>query len=382
MKCLITTIFILNVYLSFGQSFNYEGFQLKTITESGSYDWSYWPWSLKISNLGDGNFEIFTLPLDRGFKFEGKFDQYNSWEKLYRYTNIHQNSAKDKSVINSGGEWTTETIITCKIKLEDFARGINIPNREFAIKVYQKTIFRYITTENWTYIMPFSKNATKITDQQADYVPKVADQVNNIILEKKGIAEMTDEKVSQVFNRIYSDHLLIIETVDRYFSDLKTWVSSLSIKHNSNEDKSEKSKALENKKLAPAPNSEIESCKKIVMSWNEAHNTNNMVLISTLFIDEVNFYQTVLPKNVLIQKKVDLLKKYPDFNQQIIGEITTEKLNENEVKCSFTKEVTINRKATDYPSYLILKKSDGNWKISVEGDLVTDKNIANKKQRS
>ena len=71
---------------------------------------------------------------------------------------------------------------------------------------------------------------------------------------------------------------------------------------------------------------------------------------------------------------------YPDFNQQIVGEIATERLNENEVKCSFTKEVTINRKVTNYPSYLILKKSDDNWNISVEGDLVTDKNIVKKKK--
>jgi len=124
---------------------------------------------------------------------------------------------------------------------------------------------------------------------------------------------------------------------------------------------------------------EEERCQKIVMSWNEAHNTNNMILFSDLFTEAVNFYHTILPKKILIQKKVDLLKKYPDFKQQIIGEILTEKLNENEVKCSFTKEVTINRKVTDYPSYLILKKFDENWKISVESDLVTDKNIEKKK---
>ena len=74
------------------------------------------------------------------------------------------------------------------------------------------------------------------------------------------------------------------------------------------------------------------------------------------------------------------MKKYPNFNQKISGEILSEKLSENEVKCSFSKEVIVNNKVTYYPSYLILKKSNQNWKISVEGDLVTDKNIDKKKK--
>jgi hypothetical protein len=103
------------------------------------------------------------------------------------------------------------------------------------------------------------------------------------------------------------------------------------------------------------------------------------VVFSYLFADEVNFYQTKLSRNTLIQKKTDLLKKYPDFNQQIKGEIITEKLDNDEVKCSFDKEVTINGKVTNYPSYLILKKSGEQWKVSVESDIVTDRNVVKKK---
>ena len=379
MKYLIITILILIANFSFGQSFNYEGFQLKTISGSGSYDWSYWPLSLKISNLGYGNFEILTIPLDRGFKFEGKFDQYNSWEKLYRYTSIHQNSAKDKSDINSGAEFTTETVITSKCKLEDFAKGINIPNREFAIKVYQKSIHRYTTNENWMYIIPFSKNATKMPNQQEVDVPKVVEKVNNIALEKRGITKVLEEKASNLFNRIYSDHLFIIESVSCYISDLKTWVLSLSFSHNGNDLKSGESNILEDKKTTTTTNSEMPSIKKIVINWNDAHNNKDMVVFSYLFADEVNFYQTKLSRNTLIQKKTDLLKKYPDFNQQIKGEIITEKLDNDEVKCSFDKEVTINGKVTNYPSYLILKKSGEQWKVSVESDIVTDRNVVKKK---
>jgi len=140
-----------------------------------------------------------------------------------------------------------------------------------------------------------------------------------------------------------------------------------------------KVKVDENKSFMPLYRDAITNYQKIVRDWNDAHNSKNSDMFSALFSREVEYYHTVLPKNVCIQKKKDLFRKYPDFNQQITGEIGIERLQENEIKCSFTKQVVINQKTTYYPSYLILKKSDVNWEITVEGDLVTDKNIAKKK---
>ena len=141
----------------------------------------------------------------------------------------------------------------------------------------------------------------------------------------------------------------------------------------------QENKKLENSQIVNINISEDQDCNKVVVNWNEAHNTKDLELFASIFAENVNYYHTPLTKGVLIQKKRELMLKYPNFNQQIIGQIVKEHLKENEIKCSFEKRVTINQKDTNYPSYLILTISDNKWKISEESDLVTDRNVAKKK---
>jgi len=117
----------------------------------------------------------------------------------------------------------------------------------------------------------------------------------------------------------------------------------------------------------------------VVEDWNLAHNLSNINMFNRLFDENVNFYQTTLEREKCIEKKEKLLVKYADFTQTIIDEINIEKINSDEVKCSFTKAVTVNSKTTNYPSYLILKKINEEWLITAESDLITDKNVAKQK---
>lgn len=199
-------------------------------------------------------------------------------------------------------------------------------------------------------------------------------------------SHLSEDKMPELAEYLskYKKFSFVIDETFRFNGDryilLNSKASASSIKQSiTSASKAETVESIQEVFLIPLTEVEKASFKKIVMSWNDAHNRNDMASFTELFEDEVNFYHTILPKIALIQKKKDLLKKYPNFNQQISGEILSEKLSENEVKCSFSKEVNVNSKVTYYPSYLILKKSDGDWKISVEGDLVTDKNIAKKK---
>lgn len=125
-------------------------------------------------------------------------------------------------------------------------------------------------------------------------------------------------------------------------------------------------------------NADISEIKDLVQNWNDAHNSQDIGVFSTLFSNTVLFYQTQLDKNTCVEKKLSLFKKYPKFHQQIIGEIDIDFLDNNEIKSSFTKQVTIKNKTTDYPSYLIFRNIDGLWKIVTESDLITDKNLAKK----
>ena len=126
--------------------------------------------------------------------------------------------------------------------------------------------------------------------------------------------------------------------------------------------------------------SDIAEFKQLVADWNKAHSSKDVGVFSNLFENSILFYGAQQDKNTCIESKLSFFKKYPDFYQQIFGDVQVEQINDNEVKCSFVKRVTVNQSTNDYPSYLIFKKSADSWKIVTEGDLVTDKNLAMKSQ--
>jgi hypothetical protein len=117
---------------------------------------------------------------------------------------------------------------------------------------------------------------------------------------------------------------------------------------------------------------------QLVLDWDDAHSSKDVGVFSGLFDNTVLFYGTQQDKNSCIENKLSLFKKHPDFNQEVYGEIQIENISDTEVKCSFVKKVTVNQATTDYPSYLVFKKSGDSWKIITEGDLFTDKNLAKK----
>lgn len=114
----------------------------------------------------------------------------------------------------------------------------------------------------------------------------------------------------------------------------------------------------------------------VAQQWNDAHNTKDVVEFGKVFGPTVNFYETQLAENVVIEKKLSFFKKHPDFRQVIDGDIALDTLNNGRVKCSFNKRVTMDGKTTDYPSYLIMTLDDTIWQIDTESDLVTDENLS------
>jgi serine/threonine protein kinase len=118
--------------------------------------------------------------------------------------------------------------------------------------------------------------------------------------------------------------------------------------------------------------------RKLSYDWNDAHLTKDSAAFNRLFDETVLFYGMTKEKSYCIDAKMKFFKKYPSLNQEIYGNITIEEQTNGTVKASFEKRVTIDNKATIYPSYLIFKKINHSWKIITESDLVTDTNIAKK----
>jgi ketosteroid isomerase-like protein len=128
-------------------------------------------------------------------------------------------------------------------------------------------------------------------------------------------------------------------------------------------------------------NSDTAIVKRLVQDWNKAHMLKDVGVFSNLYDDLILYYGVQQSKNYSIEKKLSFFKKYPDFYQQIFGDIQIDNISNVEVKCSFVKRVTVNQDTKDYPSYLIFKKNGDHWKIVSEGDLVTDKNLAENKRK-
>jgi tetratricopeptide (TPR) repeat protein len=118
--------------------------------------------------------------------------------------------------------------------------------------------------------------------------------------------------------------------------------------------------------------------RQLSQSWSEAHSSKDATIFSNLYDNFILFYGTKMDRNSTLEAKLKLFKKYPDLYHQIYGDIQFEKQTDGTIKSSFTKRVTVTQKTTDYPAYLIFKKSNNGWKITVESDLVTDSNIAKK----
>lgn len=118
----------------------------------------------------------------------------------------------------------------------------------------------------------------------------------------------------------------------------------------------------------------------LVTKWNQAHSIKDLSSIAQMYQDVALYYGKHLKLRDIVSDKKSFFRKYPDLYQQTHGDVTVEKVNDGEVKCSFIKRVTFNLKTQDYPSYLVFKRSGDDWKIATEGDMVTDKNLSKRKK--
>lgn len=81
-------------------------------------------------------------------------------------------------------------------------------------------------------------------------------------------------------------------------------------------------------------------------------------------------------KNQCIDAKRSHLLRFNDYEQKIIGAVSVQTISEDEVKCSFKKQVFQNGETKNYDAYLVLKQKNDSWFIISESDELTDKNLS------
>jgi LPXTG-motif cell wall-anchored protein len=118
---------------------------------------------------------------------------------------------------------------------------------------------------------------------------------------------------------------------------------------------------------------EKEDITALVYKWNELHNTRETSVFKDIYASSVLFYGKYRSRETCFKNKQTFLST--DFNQEIISPVKLTYYSSGTVKCSFRKKVTYKNLVKKHDCYLLMKQENGQWHISAESDLVTDKNL-------
>ena len=125
-----------------------------------------------------------------------------------------------------------------------------------------------------------------------------------------------------------------------------------------------------------------EQIKEMVNIWNEASSNADFDTLEKILGDKIEYYQSSVTKAYYISDQKKFFEKNPVYGQKIKGDITVTQISNKQVKAEFIKEVTTKKGTKDYPSYLIFANVNGEWKLILESDLISDKNIENKQKQA
>ena len=125
-----------------------------------------------------------------------------------------------------------------------------------------------------------------------------------------------------------------------------------------------------------------EQIKEMVNIWNEASSNADFETLEKILGDKIEYYQSSVTKAYYISDQKKFFEKNPVYGQKIKGDITVTQISNKQAKAEFIKEVTTKKGTKDYPSYLIFANVNGEWKLILESDLISDKNIENKQKQA
>ena len=121
---------------------------------------------------------------------------------------------------------------------------------------------------------------------------------------------------------------------------------------------------------------------KMVNIWNDASSNADFDTLEKILGNKIEYYQSSVTKDYYISDQKKFFAKNPVYGQKIKGDITVTQISNKQAKAEFIKEVTTKKGTKDYPSYLIFANVNGEWKLILESDKVSDANVENQKKRA
>lgn len=121
---------------------------------------------------------------------------------------------------------------------------------------------------------------------------------------------------------------------------------------------------------------DLRSC---VEAWNYIHTPylGDCANYTNLYGESVSFYGRTFTSEQCVEHFLSLINKYDSYSQKIVSEINYTSIDDNIIRCDFTKGVEFNGKYKEYEAYLVLHRRNeySPWKIIVESDKTTDYNL-------
>lgn len=131
------------------------------------------------------------------------------------------------------------------------------------------------------------------------------------------------------------------------------------------------SQSTKTSKKEPIPNDK-EIIDSLTNQWNSYLNEKNLEGLNYLYANEVRLYGTETTRDNLIRSKATFFQKYPDFKQNITGDLKIEKNKSTRYTVTFQKSSTFKGKTIEVEGILIFEKHDKNWLIQTESDAITE----------
>lgn len=118
-------------------------------------------------------------------------------------------------------------------------------------------------------------------------------------------------------------------------------------------------------------------------AWNAAITNHNPEELRAICAEFVYAYGKTVAKGELIQTKQNWLAKHPGYKQEIVdGRMEAVALEEDDaprtIEVRFKKKCIEGSNKTVFDAYLRFEMENGEWKITTEGDVTTDMNMAKK----
>lgn len=120
----------------------------------------------------------------------------------------------------------------------------------------------------------------------------------------------------------------------------------------------------------------------VVNAWCRAINNWNLDSLRILYSDTVLYYGTELPAERCVKDKMVYMAPFDAFYLHSPVSVSVSQQTEHIYRCDFNKKYRFQGKTYTYPSYLLIFDDGFNCEIIGESDLVTDRKLAFRFEKS